>query len=160
MTAHFLPRKRRWGQERRTRSMVKEGKVFRSRADYYLGTNQSFFRNVSIRDPQHNTDRFMVVGCLRSAPEREHTRYISGRRKLPSQPPTEPTREDRIFAALRRAVPRVNLRGDVEARRQESLRAKGDGSSSKDLEAGPRYKGEPPIDHHHFLRWRPSDNTG
>ena len=50
MTAHFLPRRRRWGRERRTWSMVREGKV--------------------VRDPRHNTNHFMMVGCLRSAPER------------------------------------------------------------------------------------------
>ena len=33
MTAHFLSRKRRWGRERRTWSMVREGKVIRSRTD-------------------------------------------------------------------------------------------------------------------------------
>ena len=62
MAAHFLLRKRRWGREIRTWSMVREGKVVRSRTDYLLGTDRSLFRNVSIRDPQHNTDHFMVVG--------------------------------------------------------------------------------------------------
>ena len=80
--------------------MVREGKVVRSRTDYILGTDRSLFRNVSIRDLRHNTDHFMVVGCLRSAPAREHAKYLTGRRKLPLQPPTEPTREDGIFAAL------------------------------------------------------------
>ena len=70
MTAHFLPRRRRWGRERRTWSMVREGKDVRSRTDYRLGTDRSLFRNVSVRDQQHNTNHFMVVGCLRSAPER------------------------------------------------------------------------------------------
>ena len=100
MTAHFLPRRRRWGREQRTWSMVREGKVVRSRTDYILGRDRSLFRNVSARDPRHNTDHFMVVGCLRSAPAREHAKYLTGRRKLPLQPPTEPTREDGIFAAL------------------------------------------------------------
>ena len=64
MTAQFLPRKRRWGRgrERRTWSMVREGKVVRSRTNYILGTDRSLFRNVSVRDPRHNTDHFMVVG--------------------------------------------------------------------------------------------------
>ena len=110
MTAHFLPRKRRWGRERGAWSMVREGKVVRSRTDYLLGTDRSLFRNVSVRDPRHNTGHFMVVGCLRSAPEREHTRYIMGRRKMLLQPPTEPTREDGIFEALRRAVPKPHAR--------------------------------------------------
>ena len=110
ITAHFLPRRRRWGRGRRMWSMVREGKVVRSRTDYLLGIDRSLFRNVSVRDPQHNTDHFMVVGCLRSAPEREHTRYIAGRRKLPLRPPTEPTREDGVFAALWRAVPKPHGR--------------------------------------------------
>ena len=110
MTAQFIPRKRRWGRERWTWSMVQEGKVVRSRMDYLLGTDKRLFRNVSVRDPRHNTDHFMVVGCLRSAPGREHTRYIMGRRKSPLQPPTEPTREDGIFAALWRAMPKPHGR--------------------------------------------------
>ena len=110
MTAHFLPSKCRWGRERRTWSMVREGKVVRSRTEYPLGTDRSHFRNVSVRDPRHNTDHFMVVVCLCSAPEQEHTRYIMGRRKMPLRPPTEPTREDGIFAALRRAVPKPHVR--------------------------------------------------
>ena len=110
MMAHFLPRKRRWGRERRTWSMVREGKVVRSRTDYLLGTDRSLFRNVSVWDPRRNTNHFMVVGCLRSAPEQEHARYIMGRIKMPLRSPTEPTREDGIFAALRRAVPKPHAR--------------------------------------------------
>ena len=68
------------------------GKVVRSRTDYLLGTDRTFFTNVSIQDPRHNTDHFMVVGYLRSAPEQEHARNIKGRRKMPLRPPTEPTR--------------------------------------------------------------------
>ena len=90
--------------------MVREGKVVRSRTEYLLGTDRSLFSNVSVRDPRHNTDHFMVVGCLCSAPEQEHTRYIMGRRKMPLRPPTEPTREDGIFAALRKSVPKPHAR--------------------------------------------------
>ena len=110
MAAHFLPCQRRWGQERRTWSMVREGKVVRSRTDYILGTDRSLFWNVSLRAPRHNTDHYMVLGCLLSAPEREHAKYLTGRENLPLQPPTEPTREDGIFAALRRDVPKPHAR--------------------------------------------------
>ena len=48
MTAHFLPRKRLWGRERRTWSMVREGKVIRSWTDYLLGADRSLFRNVAV----------------------------------------------------------------------------------------------------------------
>ena len=90
--------------------MVREGKFVRSRTDYILGKDQSLYRNVSVRDPRHNTDHFMVVGCLRSALAREHAKYLTGRKKLLLQPPTKPTREDGIFAALRRAVPKPHAR--------------------------------------------------
>ena len=63
--------------------MVREGKVVRSWTDYILGIDQSLFRNVSVRDPQHNTNHFKVVGCLRSAPTREHAKYLTGQKKLP-----------------------------------------------------------------------------
>ena len=54
MTAHFLPRKRKWGRERRTWSMVRGGEAIRSRTDYILGTDHSLFRNVAVRDPRYN----------------------------------------------------------------------------------------------------------
>ena len=59
---------------------------------------------------RHNTNHFMVRGCLRSAPARENAKYLTGQKKLPLQPPTEPTREDGIFVALRRAVPKPHGR--------------------------------------------------
>ena len=90
--------------------MVREGKVVRSRTDYILGTDRRLFRNVSVRDPRHNTNHYMVLGCLRSVPKKEHARYLSGRKKLPLRLPDEPTREDGIFAALRRAVPKPHTR--------------------------------------------------
>ena len=108
MTAHFLPRKRPWGRERQTWSMVREGRVVRSQTNYLLGTDRSPFRNVSVQDPRHNTDHYMVVGHLRSATARDHARYIKGRRKMPLKPLTEPTREDELFDTLRRAVPKLH----------------------------------------------------
>ena len=70
MTTHFLPWRRRWGRERRTWSMAWEGKVVRYRTDYILGTDQSLFCNVSVRYTRHNTDHYMVFGCLSSAPDK------------------------------------------------------------------------------------------
>ena len=58
--------------------MVREGKVVRSRTDYILGTDRSLFRNLSVRDPRHNTDHFMVVDCLCNAPAREHAKLFTG----------------------------------------------------------------------------------
>ena len=95
----------------------------------------------------------MVVGCIISAPARDHARYIKGRREMPLRPPTEATREDGIFEALWRTVPNphergkhknaLDIRGDVKACRQESLCKKGDESASEDLETGPRHTFKP-----------------
>ena len=52
----------------------------------------------------------MVLGCIRSAPKKEHAKYLMERKKLLLQPPTKTTREDVIFADLRRAVPKPHAR--------------------------------------------------
>ena len=83
MATYFLPLRRTWGRENRTRSMVREGKVVRSWTDYILGIDCPLFWNVSVRDPRHNTDHYMVLGCLHSAPEREHTKYLTGCKRIP-----------------------------------------------------------------------------
>ena len=90
--------------------MFREGEVVRSRTDYILGTDHRLFWKVSVWDLRHNTNHYMVLGCLRSSPEREHAGYLSGRKKLPLRPLAAPTREEGIFAALRRAVPRPHAR--------------------------------------------------
>ena len=46
--------------------------------------------------------------------------YLRGQKKLPIRPLTEPTREDTIFAALRRAVPKPRAQ---EARKNEWILA-------------------------------------
>ena len=43
MVAHFLPRQLRWGRERQTWSMIREGKVVRSWTYYILGTDCPLF---------------------------------------------------------------------------------------------------------------------
>ena len=84
--------------------MIREGREVQSRTDYILETDRRLFGNVSIRDPRHNSDHYMVLGFLHNASLKEHARYLGGRKKLPLFPPTKPTREDTISAALQRAV--------------------------------------------------------
>ena len=96
--------------------MIREEREVRSWTEYILGTDCYLFGNVSVREPRHNSDHYMVLGCLHSAYLREHVRYLGGRKRLPLRPPTEPTREDTIFAALWRAVPKPRAR---EARKNE-----------------------------------------
>ena len=42
--------------------MVRERKVVRSWTDYILETDRCIFWNVSVWDPRHNTDHYMVMG--------------------------------------------------------------------------------------------------
>ena len=86
MTAHFLPRRRSWFWDRRMWSMIWVGKEVRSRTDYILGTDRRLFLNVSVRDPRHNSYHYIVLGCIRSAPLREKSTYLGGRKLLPLRP--------------------------------------------------------------------------
>ena len=87
--------------------MLQNGREVRSWTDYILGTDRRIFGNISVRDPRHNSDNYMVMGCLPSASLTEHKRYLGGRKNWPLRPPAKPTREDKSFAALRRAVPKA-----------------------------------------------------
>ena len=113
--------------------MVREGRYVRYRTDYILGTDCRLFWNVSVRDLRHNSDCYMVLCFLRSAPLREHYEYLRRCKRLPLLTPTTLTREDGIFAALRRAVPKprawdvrekiVDIGSHMNTHQQESLRA-------------------------------------
>ena len=48
--------------------MLRKGREVRSRTDYILGMDRRVFRNVAFRDPRHNLNQYMVLGCLPSAP--------------------------------------------------------------------------------------------
>ena len=78
MAPHFLPRRCRWCWDRRKWCILRQGREVRSRTDYILGTDRRLFGNVSIQDHQHNSDHYMVLGCLPSAFLTEHTWYLGG----------------------------------------------------------------------------------
>ena len=105
MLNHFLPQWCAWFQDGRTWIMVRAGREVRSRTDYILGTDRPLFRNVTIRHPHHNLHHYLVLGCLRGAPLMEQFEYFGRLKQLPLRPLTTPTREDSLFAALRRDVP-------------------------------------------------------
>ena len=86
--------------------MIWEWREVRSRTDYILGMDRCLFEDVSVRKPRHNSDHYMVLGCLHSAPLREHARYLGGCKRLPLRPPNALTREDGILAALQTDVPK------------------------------------------------------
>ena len=110
MAPHFLPRKCWWCRDRRTWGMLRKGREVRSRTYYILGADRRLFGNVSVRDPHHNSDHKIVLGCLTSASLTEHNSYLGGRKRWPMRPPTKPTHVDKTFAALRRAAPKAQPR--------------------------------------------------
>ena len=73
-----------------------------------MGSDHQIIQNVAVWDPRHNSDHFMVMGCLRGASPREHYRYLGSRKRLPLLPPVRQTRTqaDKIFSELQRAVPK------------------------------------------------------
>ena len=91
MAQHFMPRRRRWNWDRRTWDMRRKVQVVRSWTDYILGTDRRLFNNIAVQDPRHNSDHYMVLGCLPSAPLSETKRYLGGRKRWPVRPPTEPS---------------------------------------------------------------------
>ena len=74
--------------------MIRKVREVRSWTDYILGTDHRLFRNVAVRDPRHNSDHYMVLGCRPSAPPTEHKRYLGGRKRFPVRAPREPTSRD------------------------------------------------------------------
>ena len=84
MAQHFLPRERWWFQDRRTWGMLRKRREVRSWMYYILGTDRLLFGNVSVRDPRHNSNHYMVLGCLPSAPLSETKRYLVGRKSFRS----------------------------------------------------------------------------
>ena len=89
MSAHFLPRRRSWFRDGRTWGMIREGLEVRSWTDYILGIDRCLFGNVSVQEPRHNSDHYMVLSCLHSSPLREHVRYLRGNKQPPPPPPTD-----------------------------------------------------------------------
>ena len=84
MLAHFLPRRRPWCWAGRTWSILREGREVRSWTDYILETDRRLFGNVSVQDPRHNSDHYLVLSYLHSASLKEHTCYLGGRKNSPS----------------------------------------------------------------------------
>ena len=68
--------------------MLQKGREVRSHTDYILGTDRSLFGNVSVQEPWHNSDHYMVLGRLPSASLTKHKAYLGGRKTLPLKPQT------------------------------------------------------------------------
>ena len=54
-----------------------------SQTNYILRMDHRLFWNVSVQDPRHNSEPYMVLGCLRSTPLRDHAKYLGGCKQVP-----------------------------------------------------------------------------
>ena len=84
--------------------MVRLGRDMQTWLDYILGTEHHHFRNLSVRYPIHNSDHYMILGYLRSANLREHTKYLERCTRLPLRTPTILMREYGLYDALQRVI--------------------------------------------------------
>ena len=80
------------------------GREVRYRTYFILRIDHRLFRNVAVRDLRHNSDHYLVLLCLHSAPLREHTNYLRRRKQTPLRTLTTLKREDGPFAALQRVI--------------------------------------------------------
>ena len=91
---------------------MRQGKVVQSCTYYILGSNHRIFYNVAVRYLRHNSDHFMVLGSLSGSSTREHNCCLRRRTRLPLHRYVRQTktRADKIFAELRRSIPKPDKR--------------------------------------------------
>ena len=87
--------------------MYQEDREVRSRNDYILGTESRLLQNVAVRDVRHNTDHYLVLGCLCGAEPSAHLRYLGKRTRFPVRPLATPDKVDRMFDELRGSIPKI-----------------------------------------------------
>ena len=87
MLEDFLLLQCPWDRDGSTWSMVRLGREVRSQTYYILGTDHRLYRNISVRNPRHNSYRYFILGCLLGVTLREFSQYF-GRHMCP--PPSDP----------------------------------------------------------------------
>ena len=98
MYGHFLPCRTSWVWKIRTWIMLRREKLVQSQTYYIIRTDLCLFQNVSVCDPRHNIDHYMVIGCLYAADHRNDQLCLRFLTHLPFLPPMVLTREDVLFA--------------------------------------------------------------
>ena len=103
--SHLLPRHKPWLKDGRTWAMKRGDREVRSRTDWILGTDSHMFQNVAVWDTRHNTDHYLVLGCLLRAASATHLRYLGRHTRFPIRPLGTLVRVDRTFYNLKRTIP-------------------------------------------------------
>ena len=93
----------------------------RSWTNYILGIYQRLLMNVALQDSRHNTDHYLVLGCLRGAPLAKHSHYLANKKRFPLKPPK--IREDSTVWEWRSKgeIP-IHLGGNISAMYGSHLR--------------------------------------
>ena len=115
MGAHFIPQRNLWAINGCNCSMLCRFWQVRHRTDYLMGMDHCLFQNVSLWYAHHNICHYLFMGFLRGAAVTEHSRYLGSQQSFTLKTPRAPSGFDRLFADLRRAVPKPPWR---EIRRQ------------------------------------------
>ena len=108
MDTHFQPMWGHWYYW--IWSMVWQNQEVVSKPDYILDNKQQMFLNIVVRDPHHNSDHFMVLGCLLRYPLQENKIYLGSWWCFPLKLSVMAigTRAYTLFRALRKVIPRPN----------------------------------------------------
>ena len=61
--------------------MRNRDRVVHYRTNYLLGTDRRIYQNVLVWDTRHNSDHFLVLGCIRGESAQEHVYYLGSRRR-------------------------------------------------------------------------------
>ena len=73
-------------------------------------TDHRIFRNVSARDPMHNSYHYIILGGTHSATLREQSQYFGRHMWIPLRPPFTLSIEYQLFAELCKAMPKLKAR--------------------------------------------------
>ena len=100
MNGHFFPQYKSWMKDGRTCCMHRGGQEVHSRTNYILGIYCRLLWNVVVRYAQHNTDHYLVLGCLCGAAPSAHSRYIRKCKCFPIKTPMTPYGIDCLFVDI------------------------------------------------------------
>ena len=106
MSGHFLPRNKWCLKDGCTWAMHQGGRKLRSCNNYILGTDSCLFQNVAVWDARHNTDHYLVLGCLLGAAPAARLRSLGNLTRFSIRPMANLDKAYRMFSGLWRSIPR------------------------------------------------------
>ena len=108
MVLYFLPRHKSWLQDKCTWIMRQDGREFRYRMDYFLGTDRRLLHDVDFWNTRHHLGHYTVLVCLRGESTKELTGYLRKLRRFPfrSLRCNLASIPDKLFSELKTQIPK------------------------------------------------------